>query len=84
MVNGSEEGWANASHDSRRADKQRDIKATIDKMAAAQSRQTKEWETRLEDEMTAATMEVVLKGGVNCVGSTAAYRRNFDKAFGGE
>lgn len=80
MVNGSEEGWANASHDSRRADKQRDIKATIDKMAESQKRRQAEWESKLEDEMTAATMEAVLKGGGDrsILHGGARFRYNFD------
>lgn len=84
MTNGSEEGWAAASHDSRRDMKQRDIRATIQKMQAAQAAKQQAWEDKLGDDLIEATAEVVLKGGGNCVGSTAAYRRKFDSVFKGD
>lgn len=66
------------SSDSRYGMKQKDIAATVRRMGEVTARQRRAWEDKLGDELVAATEEAVLKGGVNCVGSTAAYRRNFD------
>jgi len=63
VISGSEEGWANASHDSRRADKQRDIRATITAMREATENRQRGWESELEDKLTDVTLEAVLKGG---------------------
>lgn len=77
-VSGTEEGWAGASHDSRRDMKQRDIAATVGAMKEASEKRQREWEDKLGDELVAATEGAVLKGGVNCVGSTRAYRTRYD------
>lgn len=69
--------------DSRYAQKQRDIKATVDKMVAQQQAKRSDWESSFGGELEEATLSSVLRGGGNCVGSTRAYRNNFDKAFGG-
>ena len=79
---GSEEGWAAASHDSRREMKQKDIGKTVKAMQEATEKKNKQWEAELEDACLEATFNTVLKGGVNCTGSTAAFRRGWDRIFG--
>lgn len=66
-------------HDSRYDAKQKDIKATVDRMVAQQKQKQRDWESNFAGELEEATMGAVLKGGVNCVGGRAAYRTNYDK-----
>lgn len=68
-------------HDSRYAEKQRDIAATIAKMGDAQKKQRSEWESKFEDELTAVTEETVLRGGGDrsILHGGARFRSNFEK-----
>jgi len=63
VISGSEEGWASASHDSRRDMKQRDIRATVTAMRDATDAKKRAWESQLEDKLTDVTLEAVLRGG---------------------
>jgi len=80
MFSGSEEGWRNASHDSRRGDKQRDIRSTVDAMQAATKKREKDWEAGLEDAFMDATLESILKGGGDrsILHGGDRYRANFE------
>jgi hypothetical protein len=64
--------------DSRYDMKTRDIKATVKRMGDMQKKQRTDWETTFGGELEEATMEAVLKGGVNCVGYRSRYARNYD------
>lgn len=64
--------------DSRYPEKMRDIRSTVDRMVRTQQKKQADWESSFGGELEEATMGVVLKGGVNCVGYRRTYARNFD------
>ena len=67
--------------DSRYAQKQRDIAATISKMQAATDKRKAEWESTFEDTLIGATEENVLRGGGDrsILHGSELYRKNFEK-----
>lgn len=69
-------------HDSRHGEKTKDIKKLVARMGDVQKKKQADWEKSFEDDLIAVTEETVLKGGVNCVGYTRAYAKNFAQAFG--
>ena len=67
--------------DSRYSMKQRDIAATISKMQDATRKQKSEWESKLGDELVAATEDAVLRGGGDrsLLHGSAKFRSNFEQ-----
>lgn len=83
MVSGSEEGWAAASHDSRRHDKARDIKRTVSAMADIQTKQREAVERQMEDDYFEGALAVANGMLENrSFGYTRGYARGYDRAFG--
>lgn len=83
-IYGSEEGWAEASTDSRRDQKQRDIKALVSRMESNEKAAKAAQEQEFFDELVEAAGPVV-HAGLERSGSTTGYSRryaaNFDKVF---
>lgn len=83
MITGSEQGWREASHDSRRHDKARDIKRTITKMTDAQAANQAAFEKQMEDDYFEGALAVAHGMLDNrSFGYTRGYARNYDKVFG--
>jgi hypothetical protein len=83
---GTEEGWTAASSDSRRAQKQKDIKALVGRQVAYQKGVEKEWEDRFEDDLIELCGPVVHAGFErkgSTLGYSRSYSRNYAKVFGG-
>lgn len=80
---GSEEGWRSASTDSRRHQKNADIKAYIDRQLQAQQQVEKDHNDKFEDDLVEAAGAVVYAGldkKGHAIGSQrGAYGRNYDK-----
>jgi len=81
---GSEEGWRAASHDSRRHEKHKDIKALIDRQIINQQRIEQEHNDKFYDDLVEAAGPVVYAGldkKGHAVGATkdSRYRNNFDR-----
>ena len=68
-------------HDSRYAQKQRDIAATIARMGEATATKRKQWESKFTDDLTDVTLENVLRGGGDrsILHGSELYRKNFER-----
>lgn len=85
MSEGSEQGWAEASHDSRRHMKQRDIKRTVQKMQNAQVAQREAHEKQMEDDYFEGALEFAKKLREDAhFGYSRRYAAGYEKAFAKE
>lgn len=68
-------------HDSRYAQKQRDIAATIVRMGEATAKRKAQWESKFTDDLTDVTLENVLRGGGDrsILHGSDRYRSNYDR-----
>lgn len=82
---GSEEGWREASFDSRREQKQADIKRTVDKLLANRAKGQAAQEKAMEDDyyQTALDFTHAMMGNVS-FGYSRRYSQNYDKVFSEE
>jgi hypothetical protein len=83
-ITGSEEGWREASGDSRRHQKQRDIKALIDRDTAMKAAAKEKWEKDFEADLVDLAEPYVRAGFERrAIGYSRRYAAQFDKVFGG-
>jgi F0F1-type ATP synthase assembly protein I len=82
MAEGSETGWREASHDSRRHMKHADLKRTVRKMQDAQQKQRDTFEKQMEDDYFDGALDFA-NGllGNSKFGYTRSYATNYDKVF---
>ena len=85
MPDGTEQGWKEASVDSRRHQKQRDIRQFTDRVIAQQKAAQKEWEDTFENDLVELAEPVVRAGFERkSFGYSRRYAANFTRAFQGE